>query len=277
MVSKLFSRSLVAIPMQTYGLPLDMLLLLLQRSAPMPADTTTRSILYAQLAVGAARQRHEPRRRARHNVGCLAVSKALAQLFCDVPLPTACPSSRSTPSAPRPPSSCSTFRRGPGLRAAVAVHGQRPAAPPAPVLERRAHPLPHVEHFALTADPFAHVGVLRAARETLETRFCGGVFVMSPSSTASSRAAANGAPAAAPNTTTNSHARGAAALSGISMAHYLAALFPTQMGVSPRGGGRHSVLYDDVMAIDRDRGREARVRRAWPSLRAACGVAGLGA
>ncbi|EAQ84755.1 hypothetical protein CHGG_08769 [Chaetomium globosum CBS 148.51] len=36
----------------------------------------------------------------------------------------------------------------------------------------------HIEHFAMTKDPFAQMGVLQSVGRNMKSRFCGGVFVM---------------------------------------------------------------------------------------------------
>ena len=117
-----------------------------------------------------------------------------------------------------------------------------------PILERRPHRLPHVEHFALTSDPFACIGAVRASKETLETRFCGGVFVISPPTMAVGGAAAARTSANSGTARVSVSARAAVSVTGLSLASYLTALFPTQM-TSSRS---HPSVLDEVMLIDRD-------------------------
>lgn len=238
-LSKLFSRSFIAVPMRTCGLPLDLLSLLVHRNTPFPTETTR--ILYTQLRSSLLDASIHRVVVLSHNLGSLAVSKALSQLFSDLPADRlskleiytfgAATSEFVLPTGEAPLSAPSS----PSLPNGGGNHQQNQ-----PILERRAHCLPHVEHFALTRDPFAAIGVLRASKETLETRFCGGVFVMSPH-------LANTQPPS-PNPQPNP-VSSATPTTGLSLAAYLTALFPTQMTASR--SARPSVL-DGVMLIDRD-------------------------
>lgn len=253
-LSKLFSRSFIAIPMQTYGLPLDILSLLFQRNTPFPTETTR--ILYTQLRSSLLDTSIHRVVVLSHNLGSLPVSKALSQLFSDLPGDKlskleiytfgAATSEFVLPTGEAPLSAPSS----PSLTNGAGNHQQ-------PVLERRAHRLPHVEHFALAADPFAAVGVLRASKETLETRFCGGVFVMSPhppttnppTQTSSPTTTSPPQPGTVSPSPFPSSAHHPTTATGLSVGAYLTALFPTQMTASR--GARASVL-DGVMVIDRD-------------------------
>lgn len=250
-LSKLFSRSFIAIPMHTYGLPLDLLSALIQRNTPFPTDRTR--IVYTQLRSSLLDPSINRVVVLSHNLGSLPVSKALSQLFSDLPSEKL--------------SKLEVYTFGAAASEFVLPTGEAPMSAPSspsltnghnqqPILERRCHSLPHVEHFALTSDPFAHVGVLRAARDTLETRFCGGVFVMAPSiltaATASSRTTTTASSATsqtAVSARATVSARVAVSATGLSLHTYLTALFPTQMTASRHNG---TSVLDEVMLIDRD-------------------------
>ncbi|OIW24656.1 hypothetical protein CONLIGDRAFT_636786 [Coniochaeta ligniaria NRRL 30616] len=249
-LSKLFSRSFIAIPMRTYGLPLDLLSALTQRNTHLPSDTTR--ILYTQLRSSLLDSSINRVVILSHNLGSLPVSKALSQLLSDLPADKL--------------SKLEVYTFGAATSEFVLPTGEAPMSAPSspsltnghhqqqPILERRPHRLPHVEHYALTSDPFAHIGVLRAAKETLETRFCGGVFVMAPP-TLTTAATARTATTTSANTSQKAvaakatlSARATVSATGLSLHTYLTALFPTQMTSS-----RHTPsVLDEVMLIDRD-------------------------
>jgi hypothetical protein len=204
--------------------------MLLQRNSPFPSSTTR--ILYTQLRPSLLDPSIVRVVVLAHNLGALPVSKAVSQLFSDLPADKL--------------SKLEIYTFGAAASEFVLPTGEAPSsAPQSPTpmtnggahhvhaLERRAHPQPHIEHFALTSDPFSLVGVLRSVRSTLETRFCGGVFVMSP-----------------PPTTTPKTSSSSTAATGLSITTYLTALFPTQMSPSP-SSPTNSVL-NMIMLIDRD-------------------------
>lgn len=240
--------------MRTYGLPLDLLSTLIQRNTPLPTDTTR--ILYTQLRSSLLDSSINRVVVLSHNLGSLPVSKALGQLFSDLPADKL--------------SKLEIYTFGAATSEFVLPTGEAPLSAPSspsltngnhqPILERRPHRLPHVEHFALTSDPFAAIGVLRASKETLETRFCGGVFVMSPptlttkattqATTQTSTSAAATSKSAAVSAGVTLSARATMSATGLSLATYLTSLFPTQM-TSSRHASPRSVL-DEVMLIDRD-------------------------
>jgi hypothetical protein len=214
---------------------MDLLSLLVHRNTPFPSDTTR--ILYTQVRSSLLDTSVNRVVILSHNLGSLPVSKALSQVFSDLPADKL--------------SKLEIYTFGAATAEFVLPTGEAPLSAPSspsltngghqshqPILERRTHRLPHVEHFALTSDPFACIGALRASKETLETRFCGGVFVMDP-------------PTAARNATTTATAQAAAttpSATGLSLSTYLTALFPTQMTSS-----RHTPsMLDEVMLIDRD-------------------------
>ncbi|KAB5566244.1 hypothetical protein GE09DRAFT_1106036 [Coniochaeta sp. 2T2.1] len=244
-LSKLFSRSFIGIPMRTYGLPLDLLSLLIQRNTPLPSDTTR--ILYTQLRSALCDGSINRVVIISHNLGSLPVSKAISQLFSDLPADKL--------------SKLEIYTFGAAAAEFVLPTGEAPMSAPSspsmnngnhgPILERRPHRLPHVEHFALTSDPFANIGTLRAAKETLETRFCGGVFVMAPptmtTSTTTRTSTASATAQAGISASATVSARATVSATGLSLHTYLTALFPTQVT-----SVNTPSLLDEVMLIDRD-------------------------
>jgi hypothetical protein len=92
----------------------------------------------------------------------------------------------------------------------------------------------HVEHFAMTNDPFAQMGVLQSVRQNMESRFCGSVFIMNDT---------------APGMQTTDH-KAIPTCSGLTMEEYLMTLFPTQM--APDSSTTMRSVLDSVMSIDRD-------------------------
>jgi hypothetical protein len=234
--------------MHTYGLPLDLLSTLIQRNINFPSDTTR--ILYTQLRSSLLDSSINRVVILSHNLGCLPVSKALSQLFSDLPSEKL--------------SKLEIYTFGAATSEFVLPTGEAPMSTPSspsmsnghhqnqPILERRPHNLPHLEHFALTSDPFARIGVLRAAKETLETRFCGGLFVMSPPTMTTATTTRTTTTTATAQTAISAKAtisaRATVSATGLSLHTYLTALFPTQMTSS-----RHTPsVLDEVMVIDRD-------------------------
>ncbi|KAL2265972.1 hypothetical protein VTJ83DRAFT_5324 [Remersonia thermophila] len=121
----------------------------------------------------------------------------------------------------------------------------------------------HLEHFALSGDPFAQMGVLQSVRQDLEGRFCGGVFVVNDDDDDNvnddnvnddndARCAACSSQAGCRATGSNANlSRG----QGLVMEDYLAALFPGQRAADGMARGRCSCggggALDVVMAVDR--------------------------
>lgn len=225
--------------MRTYGLPIDLISMLLQRNTPFPSDTTR--ILYTQLRSSLLDASINRVVILSHNLGSLPVSKALGQLLSDLPSEKL--------------SKLEIYTFGAATNEFVLPTGEAPMSVPSSpsmtngqnthILERRPHSLPHVEHFALTSDPFAQVGVLRSTQTTLETRFCGGVFVMSPQTMTTSTTTAT--PRTAVSAQATISAKVTVAVTGLSIKTYLTALFPT-----PMTNTNTTSILDEVMVIDRD-------------------------
>jgi hypothetical protein len=104
----------------------------------------------------------------------------------------------------------------------------------------------HIEHFAMVNDPFAKTGVLQSVRQNMDSRFCGGVFIINNSN--ENRMQTSPAFRAG-------H-RALPAYSGLRVEEYLTALFPAQMasatGDNNKAKSGGSSVLDSVLAIDRD-------------------------
>jgi hypothetical protein len=219
MLSKLFSRSFTAVVTPTYGIPVDLITMLLHRNTTVPSETTR--ILYSQVRAALLDPTINRVVILSHNLGSLPVSKAACQLFSDLPADKL--------------SKLEIYTFGAVSSEFVLPTGDTkdipgsPAHIPTGMDFRRTNP-PHIEHFALSTDPFAQLGVLRSAKENLETRFCGGVFVISSSASTPTAASSPSPP------------------TGLTLASYLTALFPTQL----TGGQLNDSILDTIMTIDRD-------------------------
>ncbi|KAK3375906.1 hypothetical protein B0T24DRAFT_525744 [Lasiosphaeria ovina] len=251
-LSRLFSRPMTCICMPTYGLPLDLAAVMLQRCLAVPS--AARRTLYAQLRSAVLDDSLSRVVVLAQNHGAVLAAQAVAQLCADVPADKL--------------RKLEVYTFGAAAAEFVLPLGEdRNSTVPEPALhhhqpadskllhERRGV---HVEHFALVADPFAQMGVLQSVRMNMEGRFCGGVFIVndvvspSPSTTAAAAAAAGTTPQKQAGHTGN-------AMKGTMMEDYMLALFPGQMAMLAGGkgvagaavAGRRSVL-DSVMTIDRD-------------------------
>ncbi|KAK1754246.1 hypothetical protein QBC47DRAFT_429907 [Echria macrotheca] len=221
MLAKLFSRPMTCVCVPTMGLPFDMIAMMLQRCMLLPSQA--RRSLYTQMRCALL---DDSMRRCVvlcHNHSAIIVSQAASQLCADLPAEKLC--------------KLEIYTFGAAACEFVLPLGEdnlqpEPAHPAD--MSNEPHRGVHVEHFAMTDDPFAQLGVLQSVRKNMDGRFCGGVFIMN-----------------------NNHQQGMAnsngALprpsSGIMMEDYLHALFPVQL--LPQQPNARSAL-DAIMAIDRD-------------------------
>jgi hypothetical protein len=193
--------------------------MLLHRNTTIPSETTR--ILYSQLRAALLDPTINRVVILSHNLGSLPVSKATSQLFSDLPVDKL--------------SKLEIYTFGAVSSEFVLPTGDTKDIPGSPAHIpngmdfRRTNP-PHIEHFALSTDPFAQLGVLRSTKENLETRFCGGVFVISSSTSTPTNESSPSPP------------------TGLTLASYLTALFPTQL----TGGQLNDSILDTIMTIDRD-------------------------
>jgi len=288
-LSRLFARPVTCVCTPTYGLPLDMLAMVLQRCglpAILSADRPRRA-LYAQLRTALLDDAKTRCVVLAHNHAAVTVSRVVASLCSDLPADklsklevytfgsAACEfmlplgesvmhgnSSTSNqsmllhssaPNSPSSPSSPTTSLKNPAVPAIGSVH---------------------IEHFAMTNDPFAQMGVLRAVRGGTdsdagmmgESRYCGGVFAinadMSMSLSAATHTSSPAAAGSSSNTKMSMMIKMLGSSAGLMMEDYLLALFPAQlmaMSSSRRDQPqqqqqppqRVQSVLDSVMHIDR--------------------------
>lgn len=225
MLSRLFNRPMVCICAPTYGLPCDLAMLMLQRCMPMPSRT--RRNLCSQMRCALLDDLMHRCVVLCHNDGAVLVSQAVTQLCAELPMEKLRKLEIYTFGA-----AASEFMMPLGDMGMESEPGRQHGDQAA---DRRSI---HVEHFAMTNDPFAQMGVLQSVRLNLETRFCGSVFILNNCNT-------NDAPRLSRMIM--------APCSGLMMDEYLAAMFPAQ--VTPTNANTALMCpsaLDKVMAIDRD-------------------------
>jgi hypothetical protein len=211
--------------MPTYGLPFDMVAMMLQRCMPMPSQT--RRTLYLHMRFALLDDSMNRCVVLCHNDSAILVSQVVTQLSTDLPLEKLAKLEIYTFGA-----AASEFVMPLGD---INVEWDPAQQSPDQTNERRGV---HVEHFAMTSDPFAQIGVLQSVRQNMDGRFCGSVFVMNDEKNPAS-------------TSQDSTLKSMPICSGLSMEDYLTALFPAQMGPGAAAASRRSVL-DSVVAVDRD-------------------------
>ncbi|KAK3942651.1 hypothetical protein QBC46DRAFT_379603, partial [Diplogelasinospora grovesii] len=153
LMTRLFGRPITCINMPTYGLPLDLIMMVLQRCVTLPSQP--RRVLYGQLR-GALNDSSIKRCVVlAHGHSSILLSQAVAQLCADLPVEKL--------------DKLEIYTFG-----AAAIEFAIPAS------HQDQHPGwgVHVEHFAMQNDPFAQYGVLHSVRVSMERRFCGGLFVI---------------------------------------------------------------------------------------------------
>lgn len=247
MLSKLFNRTILSACAPAYGLPFDLLALILQRSLPTAVPSPTTSTMYAQVRASLLDRSVSRTVVLAHNTGAVYASQILRQLYADVS-----PDKMSKLEVYTFGAAAADFVTPLGGTAASDVAESKKLAGQqqmhaSGVAESRE---PHIEHFAFASDPLARMGVLRSVREDLEGRFCGGVFVLSCPGSAHHRGDAAG--------------RDAATRPMMSMADYMSCLFPEQQhhqhqshngapgGKAAAQSTSTSSILDCMMAIDRD-------------------------
>lgn len=226
----------------TYGLPFDLLALILQRSLPATMPSPLTNAMYAQIRASLLDRSVSRTVVLAHNNGAICASKILRQLYADVS-----PDKMSKLEVYTFGAAATDFVTPLGGTVAAAVAESKKLAGQqqmhaAGVMESRE---PHIEHFAFVNDPLARMGVLRSVREDLEGRFCGGVFVL--------------------NCPGSMHHRGETATRNtaprpmMSMVDYMSCLFPEQQQEQNSNtsenttiGRQCSSILDCMMTIDRD-------------------------
>lgn len=211
---------MTCICMPTYGMPFDLMATMLQRCISIPSQT--RRNLYSQMRCALLDDSMSRCVVLCHNDSAVLVSQAVAQLCSDLPLDKLHKLEIYTFG-----SAACEFMMPLGDMDKESEPQHQSGDP------MNEHQIFHVEHFAMTSDPFAQMGVLKSVCQNMEGRYCGGVFYITDDSMAASL---NKGPTSTP------------ACSGLMMEDYLMALFPSQMS----GGAPRRSAMDSVMAIDRD-------------------------
>jgi hypothetical protein len=225
MMSRLFNRAITCICMPTYGLPFDLVMMALQRCLPMALPTRASRTLYLQTRSALL---DDATRRCVilcHAQSALMVSACLSQLCADLPADNLRKLEIYTFGC-----AASEFLLPLGDAALdMSSSSDQTSTHPADSMLTSPHATKtsptqiHIEHFALSSDPLAQLGVLRSVRHDMTSRLCGGVFVLNtPKAMATSCA----------------------------MEDYLAMLFPQGFS-SPTSPPTRSIL-DAKMHIDRD-------------------------
>jgi hypothetical protein len=220
---------MVCICRPTYGMPFDMLAMMLQRCLPMRSQT--RRNLYSQMRCALLDDSVNRCVVLAHSDGAIIVSQAVAQLCADLP--------------------SEKFRKLEIYTfGAAASEFMMPLGDMNMELEpahqsgdesSTQHGI-HVEHFAMTSDPFAQMGVLQSVRQDMQGRFCGSVFILDDGNNSNTPSPQKPGRKVIPT------------CPGLTIEDYLIALFPTQMMPDSRSHPEsppRSAL-DSVMAIDRD-------------------------
>lgn len=241
MLSKLFNRTIMSVCAPTYGLPFDMLALILRRSLHTMMPSPTTNAMYAQVRASLLDRSVSRTVVLAHNGGAISASQILRQLYADVS-----PDKMSKLEVYTFGAAATDFVTPLGGTAASAVADSKRLAGQqqmhaAGVVDSRE---PHIEHFAFVNDPLARMGVLRSVREDLEGRFCGGVFVLNcPGSMHHCEEKTAGNSASRPM---------------MSMTDYMSCLFPQQHQEQSHNNsgnmatGQCSSILDCMMTIDRD-------------------------
>ena len=233
-LSRLFSRSMVCICMPTYGMPFDMVAMMLQRCMLMPSQT--RRNLYSQMRCALLDDSIHRCVILCHNDSAIIVSQAVGQLCADLPSEKTRKLEVYTFGA-----AASEFMMPLGNTSSMeSERAQQSGDQPA---ENQGI---HIEHFAMASDPFAEMGVLQSVRQNMQGRFCGSVFILNGNDKDNNDCS--------PTSKMGGWHRAMRACSGLAMEEYLEALFPTEMMSTNTNTntvcGRSAL--DSVMAIDRD-------------------------
>ncbi|KAK4206166.1 hypothetical protein QBC37DRAFT_329280 [Rhypophila decipiens] len=256
-LSKLFSRAMTCICMPTYGMPMDMLMMMLQRC--MPLSTQAKRTLYAQMRCALLDDTMKRCVVLCHNHSAVVVSQVISQLCCDIPDEKLCKLEIYTFGSAAaefmmPMGESSLESEMPHHMNMSSMHSMDRDSDSDMMPTRKGV---HIEHFAMANDPFAQMGVLKTVRNNMDGRYCGGVFVMNDmSSMMNNPAMSMTSQQMSQNMTMFS--------SGIMMEDYLLSMFPAQLlppsddsGVprSTMNGG----MLDCTMMIDRDCGSKREI------------------
>ncbi|KAK3991511.1 hypothetical protein QBC44DRAFT_286720 [Cladorrhinum sp. PSN332] len=244
MLCRMFGRPMMCVCMPTWGMPLDMVCMMLQRCMMMPSQV--RRNLYAQMRTALLDDNMNRCVIMCHNDSCVLVSQAVSQLYCDLP------------SEKMRKLEIYTFGSAASEFMLPAGESMMESSPMHPNNGSDLHMMDnerkgvHVEHFAMVNDPFAQMGVLQSVRQNMNGRYCGGVFVMNDMTMMK-----NGKMMATDKTMADSKMMiPMIPCSGLMMEDYMVALFPAQMmmcmGSSASSASTCRSMMDNSMIIDRD-------------------------
>lgn len=244
---------MTGICMPSYGVPADLVALLLHRCIPLPSRPTR--TIHSQLRAALLDSSVGRVVVLAHNTGAAALAQATAHLYADVPADRLAKLEIYTFGAAAsefviPTGESSNNNRGSSSSASSKDASSPPTSPSPPQQQlhhhqtdahaERARGQPHIEHFALAADPLARLGVLHGVRQDLRGRYCGAVFVIDGASLPMQRQSTSAQ---------GQKKKQRQSPSGLRMADYLEAMFPAQM---MKGGTGGAGALDGIMAIDRD-------------------------
>ncbi|VBB79788.1 Putative protein of unknown function [Podospora comata] len=227
MLSRMFNRPMMCICMPTWGMPFDMMCLMLQRCMVMPSQV--RRNLYAQMRTALLDDSMHRCVVLCHNDSAVLVSQAMAQLCSDLPAEKMCKLEIYSFGA----AACEFMTpRGESTMDSEPAHHQ---SMDMMMNDRKGV---HMEHFAMTTDPFAQMGVLESVRQNMSGRFCGGVFIMDNKKAMSMGKMSQDA--------MNMQMM----CSGLMMEDYMMMMFSAQMSMGASSGTPSCM--DSNMMIDRD-------------------------
>ncbi|KAK4175094.1 hypothetical protein QBC36DRAFT_302279 [Triangularia setosa] len=227
MLSRMFNRPIMCICMPTWGMPFDMMCTMLQRCMMMPSQV--RRNLYAQVRTALLYNSMHRCVVLCHNDSTVLVSQAMAQLYSDLPAEKMCKLEIYTFGA----AACEFMMpRGESNMDSEPDHHLSMDM----VMNDRKGV--HMEHFAMTTDPFAQMGVLESVRQNMSGRFCGSVFIMDNKKAISMGKSSQGI--------MNMQMM----CSGLMMEDYMMMMFPSQMSMGASSGAPNCM--DSNMMIGRD-------------------------
>ncbi|KAK4449619.1 hypothetical protein QBC34DRAFT_298735 [Podospora aff. communis PSN243] len=237
MMSRLFNRPITCIYAPTYGLPFDTVIMMLQRCLHLPSQT--RRNLYAQMRSSLLDDAMHRVVVLCHNHSAITVSHAVSQLCADLPHDKLRKLEIYTFGSAAPEFMMPLGEAN--LEPEPTSHSPLSSQHPADIMSASTPPASpdrksiHIEHFAMSHDPFAQLGVLRSVRRDMDGRMCGGVFIMNACPPSTSATPSQRTTAMSTSTPTT-------------MESYLHSLFPSHLPSNPNTRS----LLDYTMHIDRD-------------------------
>ncbi|KAK0616778.1 hypothetical protein B0T14DRAFT_538547 [Immersiella caudata] len=244
MMLRLFNRQMTCICTPTYGLPFDMVMMMLQRCLPLPSQT--RRNLYAQMRSALLDDAMHRVVVLCHNHSAITVPHTVSELCADLPHDKLRKLEIYTFGSAAP-----EFMTPLGEANLESEPTSQPSSQhPADIMSASTPPISpdrksvHIEHFAMSHDPFAQLGILRSVHRDMDGRMCGGVFIM------------NSCPLAPSNTLRN---MSMPTIMSTTMESYLHSLFPSQIATMATGSSSSSTsngttrsLLDYTMHMDHD-------------------------